>query len=300
MYEENTKPLPPGDVMQAFAPILSELQQTCRLTPPQPTSHDQVLFWAQRDIQSYLTRISRRLLLPGSGLNGIEQLQRLIELADGGASCVLCLNHRSNLDVPTLCALLQDHAKPQLFEKIIWIAGRKLQEDPGMTGILVQAFHRVIVTPRSWLREDHSPEEIHEGNLINIAAHREIHDLRHQGWVFALFPTGTRIRPGEISTTRAIPETDSYLKSFEYMLLGNIAGCTLPVTRDKDLTHETPRLDRVIVNFGQVLSTDQWRREASHRYPELNQRAAAARAIMQDIAALAASRADDAELAGPN
>ena len=219
-------------------------------------------------------------------MRGLHNLERLVELADGGASCILCLNHRSNLDVPTLCAMLQDHSNPQLFAKIIWIAGRKLQEDRGMTGMLVQAFNRVIVTPRSWLRADHSQEEIHEAHLINIAAHRVIHDHRHQGWVFALFPTGTRIRPGNISTTRAIPETDGYLKSFEFMTLGNIEGCTLPVTRDQDLTREIPQLDRVSFTFGEVVSTNTWRRQAVRRFPKLDQRRASARAVMEDIEAL--------------
>lgn len=292
MYEENIEPLPPGDVLQAFAPVFSEIQRKCHLTAPQPVSHEKVLFWAKTDLQNYLTQISRRLLLPGSGITGIDNLEHLVELATERASCILCLNHRSNLDVPTLSAMLQDHSKPQLFEKIIWIAGRKLQEDQGMTGMLVQAFNRVTVTPRSWFETEHSPEVVHEANLINIAAHRVIHDLRHQGWVFALFPTGTRIRPGIISTTCAIPETDGYLKSFEFMMLGDIEGCTLPVVRDDDLTRETPQLDRMTFTFGDVVSTDSWRSQAAQRFPELDQRAASARTIMKDIAALDVKRFD--------
>ena len=283
MYEENIQPLPPGDVSQVFGSVLSTIQRECQLTKPGPTSHENVLFWANTELQSHLASISRRLLLPGSGIDGIENLKHLINTAAEGKSCILCLNHRSNLDVPTLGAMLQDQSLPHLFGKIIWIAGRKLQEDPGMTGILVQAYNRVIVTPRSWLRANHSPDEVHEAHLINIAAHRTMHDLRHQGWVFALFPTGTRIRPGNISTTRAIPETDGYLKSFEYMLLGKIKGCTLPVTRDQNLTKETPQLDQISFSFGEVVSTDSWRNNAARRFPELSQRAASARAIMEDI-----------------
>ena len=283
MYEENQQPLPPGDALHAFAPIFRDIRSTCELSPPAPTSHQQVLFWAKRDLQNYVARISRRLLLPGSVFRGIEKLEHLIKLSTGGASCILCLNHRSNLDVPTMCAMLQDYSESPLFEKIIWIAGRKLQEDQGLTGILLQGFNRVIVTPRSWSQTAHSPAEIQEAHLINIAAHRVIHDLRDKGRVFALFPTGTRIRPGDTSTTRAVPETDSYLKSFEYMMLANIQGCTLPVSRDQDLTRETPRLDRVIFSFGEVLETEKWRATAARRFPGSGQRTATARAIMQDI-----------------
>ena len=286
MYEENIEPLPAGNISEVFAPVLSKILRECHLSKPLPTSHEEVLFWANTELQSHLASISRRLLLPGSSIDGIENLKHLINSAAEGKSCILCLNHRSNLDVPTLGAMLHDQALSHLFEKIIWIAGRKLQEDPGMTGMLVQAYNRVVVTPRSWLRANHSPDEVHEAHLINIAAHRAMHDLRHQGWVFALFPTGTRIRPGKGSTTRAIPETDGYLKSFEYMLLGKIKGCTLPVTRDQDLTRETPQLDRMSFNFGEVIATDSWRKQSARRYPELSQRAASARAIMEDIEAL--------------
>lgn len=292
MYEENTKPLPPGDVLQSFAAIISDIQRNCHLTAPQPTSHEQVLFWARNSLQKQLNRISRRLLLPGSGIHGIEKLEHLVTLAEEGSSCILCLNHRSNLDVPTLSTMLQDFSKPQLFQKIIWIAGRKLQEDQGMTGMLVQAVNRVIVTPRSWSQVEHSSDEVHEAQLINIAAHRVIHELRHLGWVFALFPTGTRIRPGDVSTARAIPETDSYLKSFEFMLLGGIEGCTLPVSRDQDLTRETPRLDRMSFTFGEVVPTEIWRSQAVQRFPGLDQRGASARAIMEDIGQLGNNRVD--------
>ncbi len=283
MYEENLEPLPPGDAIQAFAPLFAEMQQTCQLATPPPVTPDQVMFWADTAIQSYLTRLSRRLLLPGSGLDGLENLQQLVDLSAGGAACIMCLNHRSNLDVPTLCALLQDAGHADLFDQIIWIAGRKLQEDPGMTGMLVQAFNRVVVTPRSWIAEHHSPDELHEGHLVNMAAHRVVHKLRHEGRVFALFPTGTRIRPGDTSTTRAIPETDTWLKSFEYMLLGYIDGCTLPVSRDQDMTRETPVLNRITISFDEVLTTDDWRRQAIGRFPGFSQRAATAAAIMDDI-----------------
>jgi hypothetical protein len=159
--------------------------------------------------------------------------------------------------------------------------------------VLVQGVNRAIVTPKSWTREDHSDQEWREAHEINVAAHRAIHDLRHHGWVFALFPSATRFRPHDASTTQAIEETDSYLKYFEYMLLGRIDGCTLPVSRDRDLTHETPKLDRMQFTFGEVLRSDAWRAAAVSRYPLLDQRSASARAIMEDIAALNSPRIDE-------
>jgi hypothetical protein len=197
------------------------------------------------------------------------------------------LNHRSNLDVPTLGTLLRDRAESKLFQPIVWIAGRKLEEDAGLTGLLVQSVNRVIVTPHSWFDLPHSDDEIHAAREINIAAERAIVKLRHEGWVLALFPSGTRIRPDDEATKQAIEETDSYLRLFDYLALCNIDGCTMPVTMDRDLTHETPQLDRITYAFGPVQRTDNWRADAAERFPQLDQRMATARAIRADIESLA-------------
>ena len=286
MCDKRFKPLPDGDFARVFADELTEVEQRQKSRFPTQITSANVVQQANADVQPYLAKICRRLLLDGSGLKGLEHLDALERLAIAGNSCLVALNHRSNLDVPTLFALLEDEGRADLFARMIGISGRKLLEDAGATWMLAQAFNRVIVSPRSWLSEEHTDEELHAAHLINIAAHRAIHELRHQGWIFALFPSATRMRPRDESSGRAIEETDSYLKNFEYLVLGRIDGCTLPVTRDHDLTHETPVLDRVRYTFGPVLRTAEWRQSAAERYPALDQRAASARAIMEDIAAL--------------
>ena len=286
MYEENRKPLPVGDATAVFADILTTVQENLDTPAAAQGPPENVVQWASEKVQPLVGDICRRLLLPGSGIVGMEHLAELTELAVNGNSCIICLNHRSNLDVPTLYALLRDQSKVNFFDRIIWIAGRKLYEDIGLTPVLIQGFNRVIVTPSAWFKGNHSEEEIHAAHQLNIAAHRAIHDLRNQGWMFGLFPSGTRIRPHDESTTHAIEKTDSFLKNFEFMLLAHIDGCTLPVTRDRDLTHETPTPDRMIYTFGHVRRADEWRAQAARRYVGLDQRAVSARAIMQDIAAL--------------
>jgi len=293
MYEENLKPLSHDDFTKVFADLLVAIERSTQGTPTDAITPAVVVRWANTDVQSCIAAISRRLLLPGSGIEGVENLIELTNLALHGSSCILCLNHRSNLDVPTLHTLLKDQAGVDLFRHIIWIAGRKLEEDVGLTKLLVQGFNRVIVTPRSWMQGDHSDDELHEAHRVNMAAHRAIHELRTQGWVFALFPGATRIRPGDESTTHAIEETDSYLKHFEFMLLGRIDGCTLPVSRDRDLTHEIPTLDRMHYTFGHVLRTNAWRTDAASRFPQFDQRTASARAIIEDIAALGSAGSDE-------
>ncbi len=217
-------------------------------------------------------------------------LRALVELAAAGESCLLCLNHRSTLDAPTLFTLLEDQSDPQLFDRIIWIAGRKLEEDVGMTSVLVQSVNRVVVSPSTWFTDDRSDEELRQGRLVNVAAERAVAGLRDQGWVFALFPAGTRTRLDDPSTRKAIEQVQGYLHLFDHLLLGNIDGCTMPVSRDHDLTHESPQLDRIIFTFGPVRRSREWISEAASRYPDLDPRAALAQAITTDMEALSPNR----------
>ncbi len=293
MYEENCQPLPVGDASVVFATELAEINRNRGGKWITGVSPENVVRWADTRGQAHLTAMCRRLLLPGSGITGLANLREFLDLASGGSSCLLCLNHRSNFDVPTLCALLQEHAESNWFQQIIWIAGRKLEEDIGMTGRLVQCFHHVIVTPASWFAAKHSQDELHQGRLINIAAERAIARLRHQGWAFALFPSGTRIRPDDDSSKHPIAQTDSFLRAFEYLMLCNIDGCTLPVSKNRDMTHEIPTLDRMQYTFGSVHPTKDWRYQAAIRFPDLDQRQASAQAIEQDIEALASATMEE-------
>jgi len=286
MYEENCSPLPPGDASVVFGKQLAEMKLRATVEHSAELTPESVVRWADTGNEPRLAAICRRLLLPGSGISGIENLRQLVELARAGNACLLCLNHRSNLDVPTLYTLLEDHGDSDLFQRIIWIAGRKLEEDIGLTGILVQCVNRVIVTPPSWFAEQHSEDELHKARQVNIAAERAVAKLRHQGWVLGLFPTGTRVRPGKDSTKQAIEQTDSYLRMFQHFVLGKLDGCTLPVSKDRDFTHETPKLDRMVYTFGPVRLIEDWRFRAAARFPQLDQRAASAQAIREDIEAL--------------
>jgi hypothetical protein len=287
MYEENLTRLPQGDAAVAFA---NELREIAKFGgTPSPVIPKNVVQMANEEMQPPFADLCGRLLLPGSSIVGWENVQELGQHSRAGASCLLCLSHSSNLDVPTLYTILKDQKAPpdvDVFQQIIWIAGRKLSEDSPLTQILIQAFNRIVVTPPSWFSLDRSEEELREAHRINRVAQREMVKLRHQGRIFGLFPAGTRLRPHKKSTAHAIPETDTYVKTFDYMVLGRIRGCTMPVSKDRDFTHETPARDRVVYRFGTVQRTSEWRSVALNRFPDQGQRAATAYAIEKDIDSL--------------
>lgn len=290
MYEENQRPLPPGDSVAVFAHALAEIERLPRGAPRPSPACGPAVQEPNVAAQPLFAAICRRLLLPGSALAGFENLAELADLAAKGAACLLCMNHRSTLDVPTLYALIEDQADLAVFHRMVWISGRKLDEDAGVTPILARSFRRIVVTPKAELLAIQTEAERRERGRKNMRAYRAMHALRHQGWVLAVFPAGTRLRPGDERTGQAIEEIDSYLRRTDYLVLGHIAGCTLPVSRDRDLSHETPRLDCVVYSFGPVVEAGRWRAQAAARYPQLSQREASRRAIMEDIAALAGGR----------
>ena len=277
MYEENTKPLPAGDATSMFAKELRGLAQMGSVQLP--LTPDRVVQLAKKSMQPHFAEICRKLLLPGSSIKGWRNVEELGQRARAGKACLLCLSHVSNLDVPILYAILEDQHDIEVFNQIIWIAGRKLSEDTLLTQTLIQSCNRIVVTPLSWFSGHHSEKEQRQAHTINRAAQREMVKLRHEGWIFGLFPTGTRIRPGVESTARAIAEVDTYLKTFDFIVIGRIDGCTLPVSREQDFMHETPKRDRVIFTFGSVHRTNQWRADALKRFPDLGQRLATAHAI---------------------
>ncbi len=287
MYESNQQPLPAGTLSEIFSKQLAILQDQFASKPAmQRLNPDNVVRWADKQHRPLFTDICRRLLLPGSQIVGLDQLQKLTQLARDGQSCLLCLNHRSNLDVPTLDAMLTDFDEPALFDRLIWIAGRKLEEDENLTSQLIKGFNRILVTPHSWFNTIHPEEQVAEAKRINMAAERSMLALRHEGWVFSLFPAGTRLRPNDESSKHAIAETDSYLKAFDNLLLCHISGCTLPVSQDHAFVNERPRLDRMVYTFGTVQRTSEWRERTAAKYPHLDHRAASAAGIEAAIEAL--------------
>ena len=283
MYEENTQPLPEGDAIAVFGKELASLAMFAR--PLEALTPESVLQLANKPMQEPFAAVCRRLLLPGSRIEGWVNLERLSDLARSGNACLICMTHASNLDVPNLYTLAADQHDPDLFNRIIWIAGRKLSEDSELTQILIQSCNRLVLTPPSWFNEEHTEHEIHEAHQVNHAAQREMRRLRTEGFIFGLFPTGTRSRMEDNASQSVIPELDTYLRLFDYLVIGTIEGCTLPVSRKDDYLHESPQLDRVVYSFGPVHLTDDWRAQAQSERPSLDQRDATAKAMQLALSA---------------
>ncbi|MDR2491741.1 MAG: 1-acyl-sn-glycerol-3-phosphate acyltransferase, partial [Spirochaetaceae bacterium] len=96
------------------------------------------------------------LLLPGSEIRGWEHIVNLYEKAQGGASCLLFLEHYGNMDLPGISYLLRKRGP--LGEKIaaalVAIAGRKLNEENPGVAAFAGAFTRIVLCQSRYINSE--------------------------------------------------------------------------------------------------------------------------------------------------
>lgn len=269
-------------LVDAFAGVIdtmlaqSQIKQDRALTPEnvyqeQHTANRELFF-----------SVASHLLEEGSGIDGLENLKQLGQLSAEGHSCFIFAEHLSNLDVPTFWMLMK-LAGPEfeaLFDRIVFIAGRKLNEESGIVKIFAEMFARIVISPKSFYES--LPEGVEkerllaEAQAINMAAYRKICRLKMTGRIFLVFPAGTRYRPWEPATRRGLRETEAYLRSFEYFSIASCKGNLMLPEQGVDMADETPRPGKVRMHFGPVNKSADFRRQSLEKY-------AAAKARGEDI-----------------
>jgi len=240
---------------------------------------------AQTQNRERFTAIIEDLLLPGSGVEGLENLRSLHALAAQGHPALILSAHVSNLDVPALYTLLKHRGEEALFEDIIFIAGRKLTEGCKSIKSMAEMFSRVVISAKS---SRMSEQESSVGMAINKAAQRKIAELQGQGKVFLLYPTGTRSRAGVSRTHRGLREVYNYLRKFEYCVVCGTRGNILPARDDVDMIDEFPRRNQVVFSFGKVRNIAEWLAELTRLQPDAatDRKQFVVDAIMEEIYSL--------------
>lgn len=240
---------------------------------------------AQKQNRERFAAIIEDLLLPDSGVVGVENLRSLHAVAAQGHPALILSAHVSNFDVPALCSLLKRRGDESLFEDIIFIAGRKLTEGCKSIKSMAEMFSRVVISAKS---SGMSELENSVAMAINKAAQRKIAELQRQGKVFLLYPTGTRTRPAVPRTHHGLREIYNYLRKFEYCVCCGIRGNTLPPRDDVDMIDEFPRRDTVVYSFGKVRNVAEWLAEFTARQPapESDRKQFVVDAIMDEIYSL--------------
>ena len=230
------------------------------------------------DVLPFIDSMISENLLPGSGIHGIESLKELLAAAKAGEACLLLLEHYSNFDLPVFHYLLRQAGPSgvEIADALLAIAGIKLNESNPVVLAFTEAYTRLVIYPSRSLEilknNYKDPKELlaeaMRSTTVNLASMRALSQLKKQGNLVLVFPSGTRYRPWDPSTKRGVREIDSYLKSFSKMCLVSINGNILRLNTEggggmeDDLVCE----DRVVYSASPVIVCADFREQMKREH----------------------------------
>jgi glycerol-3-phosphate O-acyltransferase len=220
----------------------------------------------EREILPYLDKMVQSLCLPGSGVDGMENLEELMAKADEGKSCLLLLEHYSNLDLSIFSWFVRQAGGRgnDIAEALVAIAGMKLTEENPAVAAFASAYTRLVIYPSRYqthLDTEKDRAEVVRSNAINRAAMKTLLDIKGKGKLILVFPSGTRYRSWDPSSKKGVREIDSYIRSFDYMCCVALNGEVLHV-RQGDMIDDSVSQDLVRITAGPIRSCAEFRKEA--------------------------------------
>jgi glycerol-3-phosphate O-acyltransferase len=240
-----------------------------------------------RNILPLLDEMVETLILPGSGVDGMENLEELLAKAESGKSCLLCLEHYSNMDLSIFSLLVRKAGGrgQDIADALVSIAGMKLNEDNPVVAAFAGAYTRLVIYPSRSLQgldAEKDKAEIIRSNAINRAAMKALTELKTQGKLVLVFPSGTRYRSWDPSTKKGVREMDSYIRSFDYMCGVALNGLVLHV-RQGDMMDDSVSRDLVRVTAGPVIACAEFREKARAAAEGTDKKQAAVDALMAEL-----------------
>jgi len=215
-----------------------------------------------------LSQIVQDLMLPGSRISGREHLEQLRSLAERRKACLILMEHYSNFDIPCFYNLLErgDEEMRRVAQSIVSVAGVKLNETSKLVLAFTEVFTRVVLYPARSFGNITDPRELREAEKrrakINIAAMKTLNSLRKQGRLILVFPSGTRYRPWDPTTSRGLREIDTYLKFYSYMVTIAVNGNTLLPNPNGCMDEDFVAKDVMIYTVSPVRKCSEFRRQA--------------------------------------
>jgi glycerol-3-phosphate O-acyltransferase len=253
-------------------------------------TEDNVYQEGDPDILPCLDEMVEYLSLPGSRLFGQENLEELLAKAESGKSCLLLVEHYSNLDLSIVSYFARKAGGrgKNISDSIIAIAGMKLNEDNPVVAAFASAYTRIVIYPSRSLQgldmdDEKNKAELSRSNAINRAAMKALIRHKYKGRLVLVFPSGTRYRAWEPETKKGIREIDSYVRSFDYMCCVALNGEILHVQKT-DMMNDIVTKDIVTVTAGPVMECEAFREKArASASDDEDNKQAVADAIMNEL-----------------
>lgn len=275
-------------IRERYESVAQELIRHSR--QPDVITRDAVFQKSNLTNRRLVESVISELILPGSGVEGMENLEKLFALAQQGKPCLILMEHFSNFDIPCLYYLLKKQGEEgvAVSDSIVSIAGMKLNEESRIVRAFSEAYARLVIYPARSLERITDPEERNleakKAAEINHHATRHMIRLKHEGHIILVFPAGTRYRPGEPDTKRILRTVDSYVRTFEHLVMIGLAGNVLRISPGGDMTMDLVVEDVVRLHVGPVLNCRDFRREVRERIgPEEDHRGAVAQEIEEQL-----------------
>jgi hypothetical protein len=236
---------------------------------------------ANQDARRFMDPLLSENLLPGSGLNSIENFKSFYDaVAKEGRHGLILMEHYTNLDLPAVVYFM-DHGKEDwqkdFGKRIVAIAGMKLNEESPFVRAFAEGFTRVVIYPTRSLSkaeetaqtEEEKAEEEKKARKINMAAMHAMDDCKKRGQVILVFPSGTRYRPGKPETKKGLREIDSYLRLFDVMILVSVNGNCLRINPDhpEDMIMDLVEEDKLLITASPVIECKKFRKDILDALP---------------------------------
>ena len=148
---------------------------------------------ANKDLTKYMEIILKENFLPGSGLGNVENFKAFYDaVTKEGKRGLILMEHYTNLDLPAIIYLLKMHGEDwskDFSERIVAVAGMKLNEASPAVRIWTEGFTRVVIYPtrsldkatESDISEEEKKSEEKKARTINLAAMRAMDDCKKRG-----------------------------------------------------------------------------------------------------------------------
>lgn len=276
-----------GPIMDVFEPPGDSHQ--IRDASSQQITPDSVFQPANSNNRTVIHRILDELVLPQSTFSNVERIDEFADLSARGEPCLILMEHYSNFDIPCLYYLLEKAGRKEIADRILAVAGMKLNEESSFVSSFAEAYTRLVIYPSrslSRLRET-DPEayaqEEQRSRKINMAATRTMIRLKHEGHLVLVFPSGTRYREGEPETKRGVKEVDSYIKSFDHVLFIGVAGNVLRIHPSGDMSRDLATRDLMVLHASPIVSCSDFRASVRAGAGNEDPKQCVADAVMQQL-----------------